>query len=184
MMSEAGTSGTDDGPTGRDEDAGRRDQAVVGGDHRGVAGPEAPDDPRVRDVGDLGVPNTEVAERGDVGFRAVGEPRDHREPAGCARTFEPRFGRPDLDRPGRGPGRVAPGAVGDPGADHPVLPRPGREPLPPLVRHLPGGLQQDQAAVRIEDVHAAPAGPARDRLEVAGGVGAEEAQVQPAPPLE
>ena len=35
----------------------------------------------------------------------------------------------------------APGTVGDPGADHPVLPRPGGEPLPALVRHLPGGLQ-------------------------------------------
>ena len=56
---------------------------------------------------------------------------------------------------GRGPRRVAPGAVGDPGADDPVLPRPGGEPPAPLVRHLAGGLQQDQAAVRVEDVHAA-----------------------------
>ena len=52
------------------------------------------------------------------------------------------------------------------------------------MRHLPRGLKQHQAAVGLEHVDAASLGPARERLEVAGGIVAEKAQVQPAPPLE
>ena len=154
-----GNLGNDDRPSGRNEDAGGRDQAVVGGDHGGVAGSPAAHNSRRRQVGDVRVPDAEVAERGDVGFGAVGESRDDRDASGRAGTFKARFRRPDLDGSGGGPRRFAPRAAGDPGADDTVFPRAGRKPPTSLVRHLPSGLQQDQAAVGLEHAHAAPCAP-------------------------
>ena len=49
--------------------------------------------PPVATVGDGVVADAEVAERGDVGFRAVGEPGDDREPARAARPLEVRRSR-------------------------------------------------------------------------------------------
>ena len=55
------------------------------------------------------VPDAEVAERGDVGLGAVGEPGDDREPAGRARTFEVAIREAGSRSPGP---RAAPGRAG------------------------------------------------------------------------
>ena len=74
--------------------------------------------------------------------------------------FEVQFARTDFDPLNSRERRVAPGPLGDPGVDDPVLPRVDLEPLAPFVGHLAGRLLQDEAACGIDDVNSSAEGAA------------------------
>ena len=80
-----------------------------------------------------------------------------------------------LDRP---PRWVASGSLGNPGADDLILPGPGSEPQPSLVRHQAGRLEQEEAAVGVDDVHPTAEQVAGKRGIVPLRVVTEEAEVQ------
>ena len=162
----------------------RRGEPVVVRGHDGrVARAESLDLSVRQDQGNGIVANAEVAEWCDIRFFAIGKPGDHRESAGATGPFEVQFARTDFDPLNSRERRVAPGPLGDPGVNDPILPRVDLEPLAPFVGHLAGRLLQDEAAFGIDDVNSSAEGAASERGVIARGVVAEEAQVEAPPPL-
>jgi len=167
-----------------DEDANGHDVAAVGDDEGGVAGAVRLDPAQVRDLGDGVVVGAVLAQMGDVLAGVVRERGEDLELGGLAGLLDDDLGRGDAD--GRHVARAggAPRALGDPCAEHAVLPGGLAEPRQPAVLHLAGGLQQQQAAVGPGQVDSPSLAVANQGRVVLAGVVAEQRQLQPALALE
>ncbi len=168
----------------RDQHAQRHNVPTVGHDHRGVPGPARADFALRRHLDDGVVVATEVAQRRDVLAGAVPEPGLDPEPSGLPRFGEGELGGRDVEGGHVAAARLAPGPVRDPGAEQAVGPGAAAETDEPAVRHLAGGLEQEQAAVRIDAVDAAAFHFAGQGEVILLGVVAEEAEPEAALALE
>ena len=152
--------------------------ALVADEHGGLSSPNCGHDPALVDDGDLGVVRLEEGLAGHVTRAPVGQVGDHTHLLGRARVGEGGAGGEDLDPVDAGCLGLEVRAASDPGAQHRVVARAQLEELPALVRHLAGGLLQEEALLGHDAVEASAAEVVGQGEEVVRGVIAAQAQAE------